>query len=293
MYADDTNLSSTLNAFTERNVNIDLCISINNELSKVNEWLKINKLSINAAKSKYMTFQKTNKNIHVHEFNFLGLMIDSHLNWSKYTNKISNLYSMKIGILNKLKHVLPLHIIIILYNSFILPYLSYCIEIWGFQAHRLLTLQKRAIRTITLNRYNSHSNPLLKKLNILKIDDLCIMQQLQFYFNYLHNDLPNYFQSWKLITNSEVHNHDTRIKHGISRYRTKHEFAKKCLRHNLRLTLNNTPDNITNKLHTHSLQGLIKYTKQFFLLNYQDTCTIVNCYVCEQNHSTHRDVLSL
>ena len=150
----------------ERNVNIDLCISINNELSKVNEWLKINKLSINAAKSKYTTFQKTNKNIQdldlkkdnlhierVHEFNLLGLMIDSHLNWSKHTDKISNLCSMKIGILNKLKHVLPLHIIIILYNSFILPYLSYCIEIWSFQAHRLLTLQKRAIRTITLKIY--------------------------------------------------------------------------------------------------------------------------------------------
>ena len=32
---------------------------INNELAKINEWLKINKLSLNLKKSKYMVFKKT------------------------------------------------------------------------------------------------------------------------------------------------------------------------------------------------------------------------------------------
>ena len=36
---------------------------INDEFKKINEWLKINKLSLNIAKSKYMTYQRTNKNI--------------------------------------------------------------------------------------------------------------------------------------------------------------------------------------------------------------------------------------
>ena len=65
MYADDTALSSTLNAFKGGHLNLDLCNSINGELLKVNEWLKINRLSLNAAKSKYMMFQKTNKSIQV------------------------------------------------------------------------------------------------------------------------------------------------------------------------------------------------------------------------------------
>ena len=293
MYADDTTLSS--NAFTGGHLNFDLCNSINGELLKVNEWLKINKLSLNAAKSKYMMFQKTNKyiealdlkidNLHierVYEFNLLGLILDSQLNWSKHTVRVSSLCSMQIGVLNKLKYVLPLHIRYTLYNSFVLPYLSYCVMIRGFQTHRLLTLQKRAIRTITLSKYNSHSNPLFKRLHTLKIDDLLIIQQLQFYFNYLHKDLPNYFQSWNLIPNSDIHTHDARIKHEISTYRTRHEYAKKCLRYNLPLMLNTTPDTITNKLYTHSLQGLVNYAKQYILLNYQDECTLVNCYICEQ-----------
>ena len=84
-----------------------------------------------------MMFQKTNKNIQaldlkidnlrikrVYEFNFLGLILDSQLNWSKHIVRVSNLCSMKIGVLNKLKYVLPLHIRYILYNSFVLPYLQ-------------------------------------------------------------------------------------------------------------------------------------------------------------------------
>ena len=67
-----------------------------------------------------MTFQRTNKNVQtltlkidninieqVKEFNFLGLIIDTNLNWKRYTEKMSNACSKKIGILNKFKHVLP------------------------------------------------------------------------------------------------------------------------------------------------------------------------------------------
>ena len=66
-----------------------------------------------------MTFQGTNKNTQtltlkidsinieqVKEFNFLGLIIDTNLNWKRHTGKISNACSKKIGILNKLKHVI-------------------------------------------------------------------------------------------------------------------------------------------------------------------------------------------
>ena len=58
IYADDTTLSSTLNPFND-----NLESLINYELLKINEWRKINKLSLNIAKSKYMTFQRTNKNV--------------------------------------------------------------------------------------------------------------------------------------------------------------------------------------------------------------------------------------
>ena len=59
-YADDTTLFSTLNKLVNEQ-NTDPDIIINMELSKINEWLEINKLSLNIAKSKFMVFHTQRK----------------------------------------------------------------------------------------------------------------------------------------------------------------------------------------------------------------------------------------
>ncbi len=51
----------------------------------------------------------------VHEFNFLGLTINEHLNCRDYIDKISNKISKTMGILNKLKHFLPKEAICVSY----------------------------------------------------------------------------------------------------------------------------------------------------------------------------------
>ena len=51
-YADDTTLFSTVSNFTNT-PNTDANCLINQELFKINEWLEINKLSLNIAKTKY------------------------------------------------------------------------------------------------------------------------------------------------------------------------------------------------------------------------------------------------
>ena len=55
------------------------------------------------------------------------------------------------------------------------------ILLWGFNTHRLIKLQKRAIIVITDSKYNSHTEPLLKSLNILKINDIFTIQCLTFF----------------------------------------------------------------------------------------------------------------
>ena len=53
IYADDTTLSSTtINSFNNAQSNVDTQTLINDELSKIIEWLNINKLSLNKNKSK-------------------------------------------------------------------------------------------------------------------------------------------------------------------------------------------------------------------------------------------------
>ena len=60
-YADDTTLSSIMNYFISTEKSIEN--SINEELAKVNDWLKINKLSLNINKTKFMIFHNYQQQI--------------------------------------------------------------------------------------------------------------------------------------------------------------------------------------------------------------------------------------
>ena len=81
IYADDTTLSSTLNTFNDNIQNANFESLINDELLKINKRLKINKLSLNIATSKYMTFQRTNKHIQTLTLNICNIPI--HLYYLK------------------------------------------------------------------------------------------------------------------------------------------------------------------------------------------------------------------
>ena len=61
---------------------------------------------------------------------FLGIQIDEHLKFDKQINAICNKISKTVGILFKLNKFMPINILKTLYDSLILPYLTYGIEIW-------------------------------------------------------------------------------------------------------------------------------------------------------------------
>ena len=58
MYADDTTLTSTLDTFSTNELNGNPASSINIELNKISEWLKLNRLTLNVQNTKHMLFIK-------------------------------------------------------------------------------------------------------------------------------------------------------------------------------------------------------------------------------------------
>ena len=78
-------------------------------------------------------------NIHIDDYpilkvkctKFLGVFIDSDFKWSSHINGVLTNISKIIGIMGKLQGQLPKKILLLLYNSLILPHLSYCNVIWG------------------------------------------------------------------------------------------------------------------------------------------------------------------
>ncbi len=130
--------------------------SINNELINITDWLKLNKLSLKIPKTKFMVFHKAQRKMtpfqiiiediiieNVSDFNFLGLTINQHLNWKSHVDKISNKIFRNVGILNKLKHILPLNTKFLRYNSLILLHINYGLMAWGYSCARITQLQKK------------------------------------------------------------------------------------------------------------------------------------------------------
>ena len=103
--------------------------------------------------------------------------------------------SRTIGILCKLKHIFPFSILQTLYSSLIIPHLTYGILIWGYNLEGLFKLQKKAIRIITNRKYNDHTEPIFKSLNLLKLNDIFKLSVLKFYYNYCNDLLPKYFKN--------------------------------------------------------------------------------------------------
>ncbi len=103
-----------------------------------------------------------------------------HLTWKCHINKIYQC----MGILNRLKRFLPIHTKLLIYNSLVLSHLNFGILLWGFKYGKVFKLQKKVVRILSLSKYNAHTEPIFKKIKLLKIRDILKLQELKFYYKY-------------------------------------------------------------------------------------------------------------
>ena len=158
MYADDITLFCNMTD----TITVDV---INEELSKICDWLGANKLSLNIVKTKYMLYHSVNKRViypklkinnnnidRITQFNFLGVILHERMSWKQHTEHIPLNIAKTIGIIYRLKSMYPSAILLTLYNTLVTPHLHYCLLCWGsiIKENDLLhIMQKRVLRTIT------------------------------------------------------------------------------------------------------------------------------------------------
>ena len=293
-YADDTTLSTTLDSPNSTNN------SLNDSLKQIHHWLNANKLILNISKTKYMIFHTPQKHIappllhinntaitRVDNFDFLGITFNEHMNWKSHHKKISLKIGKTIGILNKIKHIFPNCILLKLYQSLILPQLNYGILLWANNANSIATLQKRALRSITNSKYNAHTDPLFKKLRLLKLYDIRKFFELKFFFKLQNGNLPEYFLLNNFtVTHGQIHHQNTRNQSNLALPTHRHHFFKSSLKYTLINTVNNLPPDLKLLIHTHSLQAFSSRIKQHFINRYDPNCNIPNCYICSSASSS-------
>ena len=167
-----------------------------------------------------------------------------------------------------------------LYCSMVNSHLNYGILVWGYQCYRLEKIQKRIIRTITVSKYNAHTEPLFKLLGLLKIQDMLDLSSLKFYYKYRRDNLPAFFYTFQLTTHGSQHQYNTRHREQMLIDRTRTNYADRRTRIYLPTLLNSISKLLLEKIATHSLQGFSQNLTKYFIHRYSDICYIVNCYVC-------------
>ena len=185
MFADDTNLF-----YSHKNIE-NLFFTMNNELVKINEWFKANKLSLNIKKTKFTLFHKKsltksgstlplaipnlqigNKNIErVSSIKFLGVMLDEHLSWKDHIKIVENKLAKNIGLLHRVNQHLNESSLKTVYFSYIHSYLNYANIAWA------------------------STYPILKNLNALNVYQINIYQHLGFMHKFNNNETPKVFNN--------------------------------------------------------------------------------------------------
>ena len=183
LFADDSNLFHTFNT-NEHNINLE---DVSKNIKDVIAWCNSNKLTVNINKTKYMTFKSRRRKVEifgqltinesvleaVDSISFLGICIDENLTWKKHINNVCTVLSKKIGILYRIRHFVSKQILLLLYNAFILPHITYGLEVWGGTnktfLNPVLILQKRMSRIITFQNIRHPSAPLMYELKLLDV----------------------------------------------------------------------------------------------------------------------------
>ena len=218
LFADDTNIF-----FSDQNL-CNLVSTLNMELNKLNTWFAVNKLSLNVSKTNYMLFSRSkinfeikiliNDNVIERVFvtKFLGVLIDEKLKWQEHINLVRSKVVKNISVLYKFKHIFDHNALRILYCSLILPYLTYCVEVWGnsFKSHlaKIEIIQKRAVRIICGARHLEHTSKLFGDLKLLKFTDIIKHRTLLFMYKAYNNLLPVNLQKMFTVVGNAYH--DTR-----------------------------------------------------------------------------------
>ena len=111
----------------------DLELLLNQAIEKASNWMKANKLTINAAKSNIMIINSTTKNEtqyldvrhegqlieQTQNVKYLGLWIDDKLKFNVHIKNIERKIACAVGILCKLNSFFPTEVLLQLYHALI------------------------------------------------------------------------------------------------------------------------------------------------------------------------------
>ena len=167
-------------------------------------WIRANKLWLNASKTEIILFKPRNKKItkqlnfrvvgqkikQTSHLRYLGIILQDNFHWDAHLTNLEIKFSCSIGLLSKVRHSVPMHLLQIIYYSILNSHLIYASQIWGQNQNilwftKLRKLQNKALEVINFQSSDSPTGPLYKGNKVLKIDDFINYKNTLFVTNTL------------------------------------------------------------------------------------------------------------
>ena len=145
---------------------------------------------------------------------YLGLMIDSNLSRKYHIESNCHKISKSIGIIAKIRHYVSRRVLLSVYNSLIVPYLTYGVCAWEncaltFQ-RKIVNLQKRAIRLIYFSKSKEHTVPFFLKWNCLPALPSLFFRDYSYLMYDINRQTAPVSILNQFVKTSQIHNYRTR-----------------------------------------------------------------------------------
>ena len=221
LFADDTTL------YNQHRNNNYLNFMLNHDLGVLNNWFKVNQLSLNPNKSVIMHFNGHNPTLNVKidgtviprstYHKFLGTWLDDELNWSYQVSHVINKLRTNKHLLRLSKNLLPASCLRSIYYSHIFNHLHYNLGVWGSmltksQLMQIYKEQKQCLHLMTKDK-RTRETDVFKIHNALKFPDMIKIELGKFGAKVARKQIPKPIQQlMKLRGGAKTHRYNMRKK---------------------------------------------------------------------------------
>lgn len=213
LFADDTSLIFKVN----RKLQNVSTTGINEKLRIIDNWFNVNNLMLNAKKTKCVMFSLCNNpTTNIVRINndilsiskstkFLGLVLDSKLQWGPHISELSAKLSSAAYAVRKIRELSDVNTAKIVYFSYFHSLMSYGLLLWGnaANANSIFILQKRAVRAIYRLSPRVSLRQLFPQMGILTMPCLYIFMTIMYARKTRH----------MYSRNGDSHSYETRQRH--------------------------------------------------------------------------------
>ena len=166
----------------------------------------------------------------------LGVQIDSNLNWASQFESVCRKLSQRLGILKRIRDLVPKEVAIRLFNALVLPHMDYCCTVWGRPSNRnfidrVTKLQKRAARIILQCKISDYSSSqLFQMLKWMPFEERVSFKRCLLMYKCINGLTPVYLQTFRYMSQHHTYNTRSVSRNNVVPSRAKLSTVARCFR---------------------------------------------------------------